>query len=166
MGVITNDNVLEDKNGLENQLKKLKAAGVDGVMSDVWWGIVESKGPKQYDWSAYRSLFELVQQCELKLQAIMSFHQCGGNVGDIVNIPLPHWVLELGETNPDIFYTNRTGNRNKEYLTIGVDNQPLFDGRTAIEVKMCVKVGHHGEFIFQFAYLKLIIDLYRFTVTT
>lgn len=166
MGVITNDNVLEDKNGLENQLKKLKAAGVDGVMSDVWWGIVESKGPKQYDWRAYRSLFELVQQCELKLQAIMSFHQCGGNVGDIVNIPLPHWVLELGETNPDIFYTNRTGNRNKEYLTIGVDNQPLFDGRTAIEVKMCVKVGHHGEFIFQFAYLKLIIDLYRFTVTT
>ncbi|XP_031254509.1 beta-amylase [Pistacia vera] len=134
LGVITIVNVLEDKDGLENQLKKLKAAGVDGVMLDVWWGIVESKGPKQYDWSAYRSLFELVQQCELKLQVIMSFHQCGGNVGDIVNIPLPQWVLDIGKTNPDIFYTNRTGNRNKEYLTIGVDNRPLFDGRTAIEI--------------------------------
>lgn len=138
MGVITNDNVLEDKDKLESQLKELKAAGVDGVMVDIWWGIIESKGPRQYDWSAYRSLFELIQQYELKLQAIMSFHQCGGNVGDVVNIPIPKWVLEIGETNPDIFYTNRSGNRNKEYLTIGVDHKPLFYGRTAIEVKLHV----------------------------
>lgn len=138
MGVITNDNVLEDKDKLESQLKELKAAGVDGIMVDVWWGIIESKGPRQYDWSAYRSLFELIQQYELKLQAIMSFHQCGGNVGDVVTIPIPKWVLEIGETNPDIFYTNRSGNRNKEYLTIGVDHKPLFYGRTAIEVKLHV----------------------------
>ncbi|KAM7275429.1 hypothetical protein ACFE04_017295 [Oxalis oulophora] len=83
--VITNDNVLANRDKLERQLKKLREAGVDGVMLDVWWGIVESKGPKQYDWSAYRSLFELVQQCDLKLQAIMSFHKCGGNIGDIAN---------------------------------------------------------------------------------
>lgn len=132
--VVTVDNVLENKDGLEKQLKELRAAGVDGVMVDVWWGIVESKGSKQYDWNAYRSMFELVQQCGLKIQAIMSFHQCGGNVGDDVNIPLPQWVLDIGESDPDIFYTNRTGNRNKEYLTIGVDNQPLFGGRTAVEV--------------------------------
>lgn len=137
--VVTVDNVLENKDGLEKQLKELRAAGVDGVMVDVWWGIVESKGSKQYDWNAYRSMFELVQQCGLKIQAIMSFHQCGGNVGDDVNIPLPQWVLDIGESDPDIFYTNRTGNRNKEYLTIGVDNQPLFGGRTA------VKVSHKKE---------------------
>ncbi|PPD75886.1 hypothetical protein GOBAR_DD27191 [Gossypium barbadense] len=73
-------------------------------------------------------------ECGLKLQAIMSFHRCGGNVGDEVTIPLPQWVLDIGETDPDIFYTNRKGNRNKEYLTIGVDNQPLFDGRTAVQL--------------------------------
>ncbi|KAJ1382488.1 Glycoside hydrolase, family 14B, plant [Sesbania bispinosa] len=134
LGVITNDNVLEDRVGLEKQLKELRAAGVDGVMVDVWWGIVESKGPQQYDWSAYRALFQLVQDCKLKLQAIMSFHQCGGNVGDSVTIPLPKWVLEVGESDPDIFYTNRTGIRNKECLTLGVDNKPLFHGRTAIEM--------------------------------
>ncbi|KAI4334074.1 hypothetical protein L6164_018811 [Bauhinia variegata] len=132
--VVTIDNVLEDRYGLEKQLKELQAAGVDGVMVDVWWGIVESKGPKQYDWSAYRSLFQLVQECGLKLQAIMSFHQCGGNVGDSVFIPLPKWVVEIGESDPDIFYTNQSGNRNKEYLTIGVDNKPLFHGRTAIQL--------------------------------
>ncbi|KAL9453590.1 hypothetical protein AB3S75_009239 [Citrus x aurantiifolia] len=56
LGVITNDNVLEDKDKLESQLKELKAAGVDGVMVDVWWGIIESKGPKQYDWSVWEKL--------------------------------------------------------------------------------------------------------------
>ncbi|KAI8011500.1 Beta-amylase [Camellia lanceoleosa] len=132
--VITVDNVLENKDGLKKKLKELRAAGVDGVMVDVWWGIVESKGPKQYDWTAYRSLFQLVQECGLRLQAIMSFHQCGGNVGDAVNIPIPSWVLEIGESDPDIFYTNRSGNRNKEYLTMGVDNLPFFAGRTAVEI--------------------------------
>lgn len=136
MVVVTIDNVLEDKDTLMKQLKKLKEAGVDGVMVDVWWGIIESKGPKQYDWSAYRSMFQAVQECGLKLQAIMSFHQCGGNIGDIVTIPIPQWVLDIGELNPDIFYTNLKGNRNREYLTLGVDNLPLFNGRTAVEVKM------------------------------
>ncbi|XP_022745989.1 beta-amylase-like [Durio zibethinus] len=134
LGIVSNDNVLLDKEGLKEQLLKLKTAGIDGVMSDVWWGIVESKGPKQYDWSAYRSLAELIQECGLKLQAIMSFHQCGGNVGDEVYIPTPQWVLDIGESNPDIFYTNRAGNRNKEYLTLGVDNQAIFNGRTAIRI--------------------------------
>ncbi|KAG5020987.1 hypothetical protein AAZX31_06G281900 [Glycine max] len=134
LGVVNVDNVFEDPDGLKEQLLQLRAAGVDGVMVDVWWGIIELKGPKQYDWRAYRSLFQLVQECGLTLQAIMSFHQCGGNVGDIVNIPIPQWVLDIGESNHDIFYTNRSGTRNKEYLTVGVDNEPIFHGRTAIEI--------------------------------
>ncbi|KAI3795414.1 hypothetical protein L1987_38067 [Smallanthus sonchifolius] len=134
LDIITTDNILKDKAGLEKQLKQLHGAGVDGVMCDVWWGIVESKGPKEHDWSAYKTLFQLVQDCKLKMQVVMSFHQCGGNVGDIVNIPIPQWVRDVGETDPDIFYTNRVGNRNIEYLSIGVDNQLLFCGRTAIEL--------------------------------
>jgi len=123
---------------LEKQLRKLHEAGVDGVMVDVWWGIVESKGPGQYDWSAYRTLFRLVQKCKLKLQVIMSFHQCGGNVGDSVFISLPKWVHKVGEANPDIFYTNYKGIRNKECLSLGVDNEPVFHGRSPIEVNFLV----------------------------
>ncbi|XP_058072884.1 beta-amylase isoform X1 [Magnolia sinica] len=134
LGVVTAENVLENKEGLRKQLKQLRAADVDGVMVDIWWGIIENKGPKKCDWRAYRSLFELVQECGLKLQAIMSFHQCGGNVGDIVNIPIPQWIRDIGESDPDIYYTNRRGTRNIEYLSIGVDNQPLFGGRTAVEL--------------------------------
>lgn len=134
MDVITVENVFENQQKLEKQLKELRAAEVDGIMVDVWWGIVESKGPKQYDWSAYRSLFKLVKKCNLKIQAIMSFHQCGGNIGDSVDIPLPRWVLEIGEKDPNIFYTNWSGNKNKECLSLGVDNLPLFQGRSAIQV--------------------------------
>jgi beta-amylase len=43
-------------------------------------------------------------------------------------------VRDVGKDNPDIFYTNREGLRNIEYLTLGVDDQPLFHGRTAIQV--------------------------------
>lgn len=150
MGVVSVDNVLEDKEGLEKQLKELRAAGVDGVMVDVWWGIVESQGPKQYDWTAYRNLFQLVQDCGLKLQAIMSFHQCGGNIGDVDNIPLPQWVLKIGESDPDIFYTNRSGNRDEEYLSLGVDNQPLFYGRTAVEVSLLYPMQYLKQLSKQF----------------
>lgn len=134
MDVITVDNVFENQQKLEKQLKELSAAEVDGIMVDVWWGIVEFKGPKQYNWSAYRSLFELIKRCNLKIQAIMSFHQCGGNIGDSVYIPLPKWVLEIGENEPDIFYTDKSSNRNNECLSLGVDNLPLFQGRTAVQV--------------------------------
>jgi beta-amylase len=132
--VISLDNTFEKADETRAQLRKLTEAGVDGVMTDVWWGLVEAKGPKEYDWTAYKQLFKVVQESGLKLQAIMSLHQCGGNVGDTVNIPIPQWVRNVGKANPDIFYTNRAGNRNIEYLTIGVDDQPIFGGRTAIQV--------------------------------
>ncbi|XP_060189145.1 beta-amylase-like isoform X2 [Lycium barbarum] len=134
LDVISVDNVFRDQDKCEKQFKELRAAGVDGIMVDVWWGIVEANSPRQYNWSAYRSLFQLVQKTGLKIQAIMSFHQCGGNIGDDVFIPIPKWVLAIGENNPDIFYTNRAGTRNKECLSLAVDNQPLFEGRTAVQI--------------------------------
>ncbi|URE49025.1 beta-amylase [Musa troglodytarum] len=134
LDVVSVSNVLEKQEELRRQLRQLRAADVDGVMVDVWWGIVEAEGAKCYDWSAYRELFHMVEEEGLKLQAIMSFHQCGGNIGDAVDIPLPRWVRDVGESDPDIYYTNRSGTRNREYLTIGVDDQPIFDGRTAVEL--------------------------------
>lgn len=62
-------------------LSALRSAGVEGVMVDVWWGIVEQK-PREYMWESYKQLFELVRDSRLKIQPVMSFHQCGGNVGD------------------------------------------------------------------------------------
>lgn len=64
----------------------------------------------------------------------MSFHECGGNVGDDVQIPLPSWVNEIGTKNPNIFFTDREGRRNSECLTWGIDKERVLRGRTAVEV--------------------------------
>ncbi|KAK6142804.1 hypothetical protein DH2020_023152 [Rehmannia glutinosa] len=57
-----------------------------------------------------------------------------GNVGDDVCIPLPHWVAEIGRSNPDIFFTDRAGRRDPECLSWGVDKERVLRGRTALEV--------------------------------
>ncbi|KAG8080224.1 hypothetical protein GUJ93_ZPchr0007g5253 [Zizania palustris] len=134
LDAVTVDNKFVKGDEIRAWLKKLTEVGVDGVMSDVWWGLVEGKAPGVYDWDAYKQLFKVVQEAGLKLQAIMSLHQCGGNVGDVVNIPIPQWVRDVGDSEPDIFYTNRGGVRNIESLTLGVDDQPLFHGRTPIQM--------------------------------
>lgn len=64
----------------------------------------------------------------------MSFHECGGNIGDDVCIPLPHWVAEIGRNNPDIFFTDKEGRHNPECLSWGIDKERVLRGRTAIEV--------------------------------
>ncbi|KAL2525236.1 Beta-amylase 3 [Abeliophyllum distichum] len=112
----------------------LKRAGVEGVMVDVWWGVVEKDGPLKYNWEGYAELVKMVQKLGLKLQVVMSFHQCGGNVGDSCSIPLPPWVLEEMSNNPDIAYTDKSGRRNPEYISLGCDSLPVLKGRTPIQV--------------------------------
>lgn len=58
---------------LRVDLVALKNAGVDGVMVDCWWGIVEGNAPKHYDWSGYRHLFNIVREADLKLQVLHVF---------------------------------------------------------------------------------------------
>ncbi len=57
----------------------------------------------------WQSLFRKVARAGLKVQAVMSFHAAGGNVGDTCKITLPRWVLDIGEKNPDIFFTDKVG---------------------------------------------------------
>lgn len=137
------ESVLMREKAMEVSLEMLRASGVEGVMVDVWWGIVEHGGPKKYDFSAYRRLFEQVSAAGLKVQAVMSFHAAGGNVGDTCTISLPPWVLEVGTEDPDIFYTDAAGFRNKECISLGCDNEPVLRGRTPIQV--------YGDFCAAFA---------------
>lgn len=52
--------VIKREKALEVGLRTLKRAGVEGVMVDVWWGIVEGAAPGAYDFSAYKRLFHKV----------------------------------------------------------------------------------------------------------
>jgi len=134
LGTINRRNEIVDRKGLERDLKALKNIGVDGVMVDCWWGLVERNDPQKYNWSGYRDLFSLVRELKLKLQVVMSFHQCGGNTGDNVYITLPKWVLEVQKEDPDIFFRNKEQTGNPECLSWGVDTERVLRGRTAAEV--------------------------------
>lgn len=50
------------------------------------------------------------------------------------SIPLPPWVLEEISKNPDLVYTDKSGRRNPEYISLGCDSIPLLRGRTPIHV--------------------------------
>lgn len=134
LGVINMESELVDQDVLIDQLRILKSIDVDGVMVDCWWGIVERHAPQHYNWNGYRELFRIVQNIGLKLQVVMSFHECGGNIGDDVHTPLPQWVMEIGQSNPDIYFTDREGRRNHECLTWGIDKERVLKGRTGVEV--------------------------------
>lgn len=86
----------------------------------------------------------------LKVQAVMSFHAAGGNVGDTCKIPLPKWVLAAGERNPDVFYTDKAGVRNRECLSLGCDSVPLFHGRTPTDMYQNFVEAFADEFDYMF----------------
>ncbi|KAH1089652.1 hypothetical protein J1N35_016909 [Gossypium stocksii] len=88
----------------------------------------------KYNWEGYAELVRMVGKHGLKLQVVMSFHQCGGNVVDSCSIPLPPWVLEEISKNPNLIYTDRSGQRNLEYISLGCDFRSALRGRTPIQV--------------------------------
>lgn len=79
---VTWNHTVNRKKAMNASLQALKSAGVEGIMMDVWWGLVEGEKPGEYNWSGYTELLEMAKKHGLKVQAVMSFHQCGGNVGD------------------------------------------------------------------------------------
>eukprot|EP00262_Sarcandra_glabra_P015888 TRINITY_DN5003_c4_g1_i1.p1 TRINITY_DN5003_c4_g1~~TRINITY_DN5003_c4_g1_i1.p1 ORF type:complete len:585 (+),score=45.30 TRINITY_DN5003_c4_g1_i1:166-1920(+) len=130
---VTAGNTVNRKKAMNASLQALKSAGVEGVMMDVWWGLVERESPGVYNWGGYGDLLEMAKKHGLKVQAVMSFHQCGGNVGDSCTIPLPKWVLEEVEKDPDLAYTDQWGRRNHEYISLGCDTLPVFKGRSPVQ---------------------------------
>lgn len=82
LDTVTHGGHLNKPRAMNASLMALKSAGVEGVMVDAWWGLVEKDGPLKYNWEGYAELVQMVQRHGLKLQVVMSFHQCGGNVGD------------------------------------------------------------------------------------
>ena len=76
----------------DSQLQAAKDFGVDAVSADLWWGDVEAAADNSFDWSYYDTLFSHIKAKGLKIVPILSFHQCGGNVGDSYTSLLPSWL--------------------------------------------------------------------------
>ena len=76
----------------EHDLAAVAAYGVDAVSVDVWWGDVEGTADNRFDWTYYDRVFETITDAGLDIAPILSFHQCGGNVGDDYTSLLPSWL--------------------------------------------------------------------------
>ena len=85
---------INDWNTFYNDLSNAKAIGVHAISVDVWWGDVEKNGDNQFDFSYYDQVFKAITDKGLDIVPIMSFHQCGGNVGDDYTSLLPNWVWD------------------------------------------------------------------------
>lgn len=125
--IIRADNRFSYYEALRSGLKAMHALGVSGVVVEVFWGVVEAAGPREYDWSTYQHLVQLLQDEGFVVQVALCF-----NSNDTV--PLPPWVMELGSKDPDIFFTDKQGARCTECLSLGIDELPVLHGRTALEV--------------------------------
>eukprot|EP01018_Ginkgo_biloba_P017246 Gb_27777 [translate_table: standard] len=130
---LSSSNTLNHVKAIQAGLQALKVLGIDGVLMQVWWGIVEGDAPTKYDWSAYLALVKMIQEAGLKVQASMCFHGCKYG-GKKTFIPLPSWVLKVGDSDPNIFYTDRAGNRYRDCLSLAVDSLPLFEGRSPLQM--------------------------------
>jgi len=98
------------------QLKTLHNAGVSAVTTDIWWGDFEARGDNLFDWGYYQTYAQVVAESGLKWIPILSFHQCGGNVGDDCNIPLPSWIWSLG-SEEEMKFRDERGFVNGEYVS-------------------------------------------------
>ncbi len=91
-------------------------------MLDAWWGDVERQ-PGVYSWDAYLAVAQAAADAGMRVRVDINFHGTDAS-------PLPGWVLEQGRQTPDIFYTDRAGNRSPACLSLGVDAGARFRPRS------------------------------------
>eukprot|EP00931_Biecheleriopsis_adriatica_P103450 TRINITY_DN78283_c0_g1_i1.p1 TRINITY_DN78283_c0_g1~~TRINITY_DN78283_c0_g1_i1.p1 ORF type:complete len:880 (+),score=138.99 TRINITY_DN78283_c0_g1_i1:56-2695(+) len=132
---------LRNQSKLKHQLSSMKACGVQGVMADVWWGTCEPE-PGQYRFGCVQALCALLHEMKMELQVVMSFHSCGGNVGDSVTIPLPRWALHVAREK-ELLYCNRYGQTSDDCLSLSADTTAAFPGPDGARTALAC----YGDFI-------------------
>lgn len=125
---------VDNYGAFENQMATANAMGVTAVSVDVWWGKVEGAGDQQFDWGYYDDLFGRITNAGLDIVPIMSFHQCGGNVGDTCNIPIPGWIWNHYPVSAsDLRYKSEQGNESVETVSLWADSYVLSEYQEFME---------------------------------
>nr|ADP88920.1 beta-amylase [Gunnera manicata] len=129
LDAVSDCNALKHARAIAAGLKALKLLGVEGVELPVWWGVVEKKAMGNYEWSSYLEIAEMVQNVGLKLHVSLCFHACKAP-----KVPLPAWVSQIGEQDPSIYFTDRSGKQYKECLSLAVDELSVLNGKSPLQV--------------------------------
>ena len=112
------------------QLKEAKALKMDGISMDMWWGMFNKEKGK-FDFSYPQLLVNEVKAAGLDVAAVLSFHKCGGNVGDTENIPIPEWVWKdladkFGTTDLNVGkFKSEQGHYSDEYIQGWADKHAI-----------------------------------------
>lgn len=116
---------VQDWDGFRRQLQQAKSIGVTAVSTDVWWGKVEKEADQQFDWGYYDIVSDTIIDAGLKWVPIISFHRCGGNVGDSCDIPIPHWLWKKlgGDKSYRLMYKSEQGKFSREVLALWSDDK-------------------------------------------
>ncbi|CAJ1462378.1 unnamed protein product [Effrenium voratum] len=59
----------------------------------------------------------------------MSFHQCGGNVGDSVSFPIPAWCLDKARSS-GLLYKSKSGVISEDCLSLSADHENIFPAKS------------------------------------
>lgn len=129
LDAVSDCNSINHARAISVGLKALKLLGVEGVEMAVWWGIAEKEAMGKYEWEGYLNLAKMVQSAGLKLHVSFCFH-----ANEQPKIPLPEWVSRIGESEPGIFFADRSGHHLRECLSLAVDDLPVLNGKTAVQV--------------------------------
>ncbi len=129
--------VVDNWSDFESQLNTAASIGVTAVSVDVWWGKVEASGDQVFDWTYYDTIFDKIENAGLDIVPIMSFHQCGGNVGDDCDIPIPSWIWNhysgQGVSPSDLKYKSEYGNESSEVISLWMDDYVLSEYQEFME---------------------------------
>ena len=74
---VTMNNTVNRRKAMNASLQALKNAGVEGIMMDVWWGLVEKEAAGSYNWGGYGSV------------------EIGGFLVDIGGLPMSSMMVSL-----------------------------------------------------------------------
>lgn len=99
----------------ENDLRWAKQNGFFAITVDFWWGDMEKNGDQQFDFSYAQHFAQAVRNAGMKMIPIIATHQCGGNVGDDCNVPLPVWLWNQ-KLDDSLYFKSEIGTINKETL--------------------------------------------------
>lgn len=106
----------------DKELAAIKQLGAEAVSTDVWWKLVEPQDGV-FTWSYYDRIASSIKKAGLKWVPILSFHKCGGNIGDDVTVKLPDWVWKkvAARTSTgkiaDVQFVSEFGNASDEYVS-------------------------------------------------
>ncbi|MCM2678530.1 family 14 glycosylhydrolase [Echinimonas agarilytica] len=123
--------MLEEENWseFEEQVQQLRRVGVTAISTDLWWGMIEGRQPKSFDWTYYDRMLEILAANDMQWVPILSFHQAGGNVNDdfMQTIPLWLWGKMLVANDPlesvrDLQYVSESGDSSMEYVSHWADS--------------------------------------------